>query len=246
MLKEYLSTLANAFRIVLGTTDKINAQDFTDKVNEVYEAGKKSEYDAFWDAFQKNGNRTSYSGSPFKEWPDAIFKPKYDLRPVGAANGMFGNTNLTDVAKLLEEAGVVLDTSKATSMSEFASYYTEITRLPEISTIGCDSLAAFMYNTPYLHTIDKLILRDDGSQVFNSNSFIGSRFANVVVEGVVGTDIWLTTKALTSDSIKSFINALKDYSDTKTTMTVTLGTTNLAKLTNEEKAIATQKGWTLA
>jgi hypothetical protein len=30
------------------------------------------------------------------------------------------------------------------------------------------------------------------------------------------------------------------------TKTLTLGATNLAKLTNEEKAIATQKGWTLA
>lgn len=246
MLKEYLSGLANAFRTTLGITDKINAQDFTDKVNEVYEAGKKAEWSDFWDGFQQNGTRTSYATSPFRYWTNEMFKPKYDLRPVGSANGMFGNTNLTDVAKLLEEAGVILDTSKATSLNEFASYYTEITRLPEISTIGCDSLKAFMYNTPYLHTIDKLILRDDGSQVFNSNSFIGPRFANVVVEGVVGTDIWLTTTALTSNSIKSFINALMDYSGTETTMTVTFGTTNLAKLTDSEKAIATQKGWTLA
>lgn len=31
-----------------------------------------------------------------------------------------------------------------------------------------------------------------------------------------------------------------------TTQTLTLGTTNLAKLTEEEMAIATEKGWTLA
>jgi hypothetical protein len=31
-----------------------------------------------------------------------------------------------------------------------------------------------------------------------------------------------------------------------TTKTLTLGSTNLAKLTDEEKAIATNKGWTLA
>ena len=45
----------------------------------------------------------------------------------------------------------------------------------------------------------------------------------------------------------SIINCLKDYStDTSgTSHTVTLGTTNLAKLTDEQKAIATEKGWSL-
>ncbi len=41
MLKEYLSTLASKFREKLGTTEKINAQDFADKIDEVYEAGKE-------------------------------------------------------------------------------------------------------------------------------------------------------------------------------------------------------------
>lgn len=45
MLKEFLSNLANAFREKLGTTDKINAQDFSNKVAEVYKAGQKSMVD---------------------------------------------------------------------------------------------------------------------------------------------------------------------------------------------------------
>jgi hypothetical protein len=46
----------------------------------------------------------------------------------------------------------------------------------------------------------------------------------------------------------SIINTLNDYSTyTGTTVfKVTLGSTNLAKLTDAEKAIATEKGWTLA
>ena len=48
---------------------------------------------------------------------------------------------------------------------------------------------------------------------------------------------------LTHDSLMSIINNLT----TKTSTTkLTLGTTNLAKLTDEEKAIATSKNWTLA
>lgn len=39
MLKEYLSTLANKFKSVLETSDKINAQNFVDKIQEVYSKG---------------------------------------------------------------------------------------------------------------------------------------------------------------------------------------------------------------
>lgn len=51
------------------------------------------------------------------------------------------------------------------------------------------------------------------------------------------------SKNLTHDSLMSIIYGLAVV---ETTQTLTLGTTNLAKLTTEEKAIATEKGWTLA
>ena len=48
---------------------------------------------------------------------------------------------------------------------------------------------------------------------------------------------------LTHDSIMVVINGLQTVTETQT---LTLGETNLAKLTDEEKQIATDKGWTLA
>ena len=51
---------------------------------------------------------------------------------------------------------------------------------------------------------------------------------------------------LTKDSLLSLLAILKDNSSTGTKYTITLGATNLAKLTDEEKAIATEKGWSLA
>lgn len=48
---------------------------------------------------------------------------------------------------------------------------------------------------------------------------------------------------LTHDSIMVVINGLQTVT---TEQTLTLGTTNLAKLTDEEKKVATDKGWTLA
>ena len=50
---------------------------------------------------------------------------------------------------------------------------------------------------------------------------------------------------LTADSMVNMFNSLKDLTDA-TTKTLVLGSTNLAKLTDEQKAIAINKNWTLA
>ena len=55
-------------------------------------------------------------------------------------------------------------------------------------------------------------------------------------------DLSRSTK-LTHDSIMVVINGLQTVTSSKK---LTLGSTNLAKLTDEEKKIATDKGWTLA
>jgi surface protein len=51
-----------------------------------------------------------------------------------------------------------------------------------------------------------------------------------------------SSTALSHDSLLRILNNLME---TTTTKTLTLGTTNLAKLSDEEKAIVTNKGWTL-
>lgn len=55
------------------------------------------------------------------------------------------------------------------------------------------------------------------------------------------------SSCLNHDTLVRFLNALYDYASEGSTDTYTLilGTTNLAKLTDDEKAIATNKGWTL-
>jgi len=51
---------------------------------------------------------------------------------------------------------------------------------------------------------------------------------------------------LTRESILSVLNALGNKNGLSGTWKLTLGATNLAKLTESDKAIATGKGWTLA
>ena len=58
----------------------------------------------------------------------------------------------------------------------------------------------------------------------------------------VNLDIHYSTK-FTREALLEIIGNLKTVTSTKK---LTMGTTNLAKLTDEDKAIATNKGWTLA
>ena len=53
---------------------------------------------------------------------------------------------------------------------------------------------------------------------------------------------------LDHSSLLLIINGLYDYvsAGSSGTRYIKIGTTNLAKLTDEEKAIATSKGWTIA
>lgn len=66
----------------------------------------------------------------------------------------------------------------------------------------------------------------------------------------VGTDWNMSLRLnvssnLTADSMVAMFNNLKNLTD-ETAKTLTLGSTNLAKLTDEQKAIATNKNWILA
>ena len=70
----------------------------------VYEAGKKAEYDAFWDAFQGNGTRGAYlyafsMATQLYGWNDTIYNPKYPIIAddgYGVQECFRGNTVITD------------------------------------------------------------------------------------------------------------------------------------------------------
>ena len=47
----------------------------------VYEAGKKTQYDEFWDAFQDYGNKTNYANAFGGYWNEKTLRPKYDIVP---------------------------------------------------------------------------------------------------------------------------------------------------------------------
>lgn len=84
----------------------------------------------------------------------------------------------------------------------------------------------------------------------NGNPFRNvPNLANILEMGIIkgaGFNLSYCTK-LTVESLMVVINALYDYvgNDSTTRQTIVIGSTNLAKLTDEQKAIATDKGWTI-
>lgn len=220
-------------------------------VEEIFEAGVRAEYDRFWDAYQANGTRASYNYG-FREWQSSFFTPKYDIVPstaIGAFYAMFNReTGGASLKAALNKAGVSLDTSKATALGSLFGY-SGVTEVPAIDTSSTVQLDRIFESSRQLKTIDKLVLRADGSQTF-SNVFINcSALEDLVIEGVIGNNgfsVQWSTK-LTHDSLMSIMNALQDKSaDTSgTAWKVTVGETNLAKLTTEEINAVKQKGWTI-
>ena len=217
-----------------------------------FDAGKQAEYDEFWDAFQPNkGAAQSYEyafcGS---RWNDITFKPKYDIVFALGYSGMnaFYGIGVTNFAETLEKQGVKMDTTLCgywTSM--FQNINTK--RLPELNcSHAMDYNSNGLYNTFFnskIETIDKMIVVEE---LKYTNTFKGcANLKNIIFEGVIGNNIdFQDSTLLTHDSLMNIIERLKDFSGTTTTRALTLGSTNLAKLTDAEKAIATQKGWTLS
>ena len=215
----------------------------------VFDAGKKAEYDAFWDVAQQNGSQTYYTYAFAGHcWNIKNFKPKYDMRPINASM-MFHTTGVSgDLVEVLKNCGVVLDTTESTLVAQMFAYAGGLTRVGVIDTRKSGSLQMMFYSCRAMITIDKLILNENGTQDMGNTFANTDALENITIEGKIGySGLRLDlAKKLSHDSLMNFIHALYDFSEAGETHTATFGATNLAKLTDAEKAIATQKGWTLA
>ena len=216
-VNEKMTAIADAIRDKTDGTEALTLENMASGVNEVFDAGKKSEYDSFWDKFQINGGRLQYNYAfGGIGWTMDTFKPKYDIR-ANNLGSMFYQTGITDLEMALYNAGVRLDTSGA---SNFPStfYYSDLTVIPELDCRGCANTASpfgltFRFSSNLL-TIRKLILPSNGAQQFNNTFTDCAKLQNIVIEGVIGQNISFSSCPLTVESMRSIITHLKDYSGT--------------------------------
>ena len=226
MLRAYLKSIADAIRTKLGITNTINAQEFPNKVNEVYEKGRTDEWSEFWDEFQQNGTRTRYdyafvgtiSGYSGFSWTDVTFKPKHDIKPIGSISNMFYGVGFTDFKGILERQGIVFDTSKVTTASNVFGFAQYMTHAPEINltsvTVAGNARGIFSWCTS-LEVVDKLTLREDGSNTLVEFFKQCKQLKEVRFGGVIGQDIsFLHSPLLSTDTVIDAILHFKNYAGT--------------------------------
>lgn len=180
----------------------------------VYEAGQKSEYDRFWDAYQSGTYQNQFSG---KMWKNSTFKPKYDIKPTSTAYMLFYYSGIKgDLVSILDELGITLDTSECKNF-QYTFGYSEFTRIGVIDMRNATNSNTAMlsaFQGAKVETIDKLIFRDDGTQVFSNGAFQNcAKLTNLTIEGTIGQDgfnmQW--SPLLSRASIDSILDCLKDF-----------------------------------
>ena len=171
-----------------------------------------------------------------------------------------GCTNLTEVHALNTSNAVsisnifsacsnltsipLLDTSKCTNMQAAFIYCSSLKTIPAMDTSKCTNMQATFMQCSSLETIpamdaSNVSVIDGLSNIFGACTSLKS----ILMYGMKASfDISSSTRFERSD----LVTILNNLATITTSETLTMGETNLAKLTEEDKAIATNKGWTLA
>lgn len=202
--------------------------------------------DKFWDAYQDYGKRTIYeAGFGGLGWNDTTFNPKYPIIPINAYL-MFYSSGITDCYDILQQ----IDFSECI---ELTNVFVQ-SKIQHIGTVNTTSATRIngTFGSNNLKTIDKIILKSNGSQTFNSGTFNAKILESVTIEGVIGQNIWFRTCTnLTTASLLSILTALSKDSTLATGKTITLATEHKAKIEADAACTAQLNaaiaaGWTVA
>lgn len=190
-----------------------HARDYANKVGEVFNEGKKSQYDEFWDNYQDYGNRTHYYNAfSLYGWTENTYKPKYDIKPTSATNMYWGAP-----LKKISYGNVKIDFSKCPTLNQMFQGANQIGVANVDVDVDCSSATeisqTFSYN-PMLVSIKKLIVHE---ALTYKNVFSGSGYIEELqVEGIIGQDGFsIASTKLNRASIVSIINALSSTASGK-------------------------------
>jgi hypothetical protein len=218
-VKEKLTAIADKIRTKTRKTDGLDLDEMAQGVDEVFEAGKKAEYDAFWDEFQDKGAAV-YCTSRFagNGWTDNTFKPKYNINPTNVTD-MFREARIVDLKQCLSDCGVTLDLSKAHTVTNMCSYATTMETFPKVDFSSAKQATNCFYQCSKLKVIDELVSHEN--LVFDRTFYNCSALIKLLISGVIaknGFNVQWATK-LDKESITSIVNAL---SSTASGLSVTL------------------------
>ena len=207
-----------------------------------YQGGKNSQYKEFWDAYQDDGNRNQYSYAFAQSgWNDSTFKPKFDIKPTECEYGFMRCQCTKKMSDIEAECNMKFDFSNCTKFN-YAFFYSEFTELPDIDLSKAEATLNRVFAGCKATKIGTVTI--SANQNFNALFMSCSALKEIRFAGEIGgTGLDLTYTRLDHDSLLSLVNTLVNVGAART---VPLGSYNRNQLSDEEKAIATEKGWTLA
>ena len=187
--------------------------------------------------------------------------PQLDTSNVTDMNGMFyscsslttipllDTSNVTNMSRMFSSCSKLttipqLDTSKVTNMDSMFGSCSSLTSVPQLDTRNVTSMDTMFNYCSKLTTIPQL----DTSKVTNLNYIFNACRSLETIHMFnmkVNFDI-SSSNEFTREALVEIINNCYDVTTLNKTAKLTMGSTNLAKLTDEDKLIATNKGWTLA
>ena len=167
--------------------------------------------------------------STFSRCEKLMTIPQLNTSNVTDMNGMFSGCNFNTVS--------LFDTSKVNAMNFMFSYCYHLTTIPQFNTSNVTDMTGMFVSCYVLTTVPAL----DVSNVTKMNMMFNecSKLKSILMTNIgANLDISASTQFERSDLLV-ILNNLKTVTSSKT---LTMGATNLAKLTDEDKAIATNKG----
>lgn len=258
-LREVFSSIANAIRSKTGKTETITPVDMATEIESIQTGSGGNPMQEYVNNNGGNGVPSceylfyNYNGTRL----DSVLKG-LDTSKVTNMHSMFeGCINLTTIP-LLDTSSVTtmanmfsncfrltsipqLDTSSVTNMNYMFENCNSITTIPLLDTSKVTNMSSMFYNCNSLTTIPQL---DTNSVTKMGNMF--SSCSNLKEIHMTGMKVSFNISASTNFTESALVEILNNLATVTSTQTLTMGSTNLAKLTDEEKAIATNKGWTLA
>jgi hypothetical protein len=207
-------TITSNFDAAVTIGDVYTVVDLTEGgwANE-FEMGKNSEYDRFWDAVQNYGNRKDYDFCFAGDaWTIDTFKPKYPIVPTSCQNAFAYWGAYSDRISTIDFRDIQIDLSKSKTLANCFYNNQFIVAIGEVDITSSRNFNNFFSGAKNLHTIEKLIVDNNGETTFNTPFSGCGNLENIVFEGVIGNDIQFHhSPLLTHESLMSIINALKDF-----------------------------------
>ena len=207
--------------------------------NEGVEAGKKEEYDLFWDTAQEYGNRENYNFAFSADiWSQDTFRPKYPLKPKRAQNmfAYWGYNSTLATAKKIDLSHIDFDFSAAV---ELGSVFYANRCITALGCIDVRGVAANLMHNMFASTLNLVTIKE--LKISETTGFYATTFSsanslkNITINGRITSSIDLhwSTK-LSRESIESiFWASMSDGGSASHTVTLSHTAVNKAYETTE-------------